>query len=309
MNTQTTDRTFVVVETPPLRQWVDAFMRARRAEHVTPGTVRYYTEKLTIFLRWCDALAITEPAAVTADVVRQFMLWLEDTGHNPGGRHGYYRALRAFLRWWAAEDEPPGWRDPFKRVKPPRLPDEPLDPADVETLRALLAATNTRQGERNRAILLMLYDAGLRAREMCGLDLADYDPIAGQVLVRLGKGGKTRTVFVGQKTRRTVRAWLRVRGAEPGPLFPAEHGGRLSYKGLREVVQLAAKRAGVKPPPLHAFRRAFALNCLRAGMDLLSLQRLMGHADLSVLQRYVKQNAADLQAAHSAASPVDRLLG
>jgi integrase/recombinase XerD len=307
MNTQTTDRiVLTIVETPPLRQWVDAFIRARRAEHVTSGTIRYYTEKLNGFLRWCDTRAVLTPLDVTADIFRQYILWLEETGHNPGGRHGYYRAVRAFIRWWAAEDEPQGWRDPFKRVKPPKLPDEPLDPTDVETLRALLAATNTRMGERNRAILLVLYDAGLRARELCNLDLSDYDPLAGEVLVRMGKGQKTRTVFVGQKTRRTLRGWLRKRGATPGPLFIAEHGGRLGYKGLREVVQLAAKRAGIKPPPLHAFRRAFALNCLRAGMDLLSLQRLMGHADLSILHRYAKQTTDDLRAAHALASPVDR---
>ena len=66
---------------------------------------------------------------------------------------------------------------------------------------------------------------------------------------------------------------------------------------------------GVRPPPLHAFRRAFALNCLRAGLDLLTLQRLLGYSDLSVLRRYVKQTTGDLQAVHAAASPVDRADG
>jgi len=62
MDTQTIDRTLTLVETPPLRQWVDAFIRARRAEHVTPGTLRYYTEKLKIFLRWCDVRNVTTRA-------------------------------------------------------------------------------------------------------------------------------------------------------------------------------------------------------------------------------------------------------
>ena len=66
-----------------------------------------------------------------------------------------------------------------------------------------------------------------------------------------------------------------------------------------------AKQANVQPPELHAFRRWFALTCLRAGMDIYSLQQLMGHADLQVLRRYLKQTNQDMREAHQKASPVD----
>ena len=84
-------------------------------------------------------------------------------------------------------------------------------------------------------------------------------------------------------------------------------GGRLTYAGLRQVVRRRAEKAGIPEPGLHAFRRAFCLACLRNGMDLVSLQRLMGHADLSLLRRYADQSADDLHAAHARAGPVDRL--
>ena len=99
-------------------------------------------------------------------------------------------------------------------------------------------------------------------------------------------------------------------GATPGGIEItrqtfAEAAG-LAYLGLRSLVLRRARGAGLEPPALHSFRRGFALEMLRAGADLLSLQRLMGHADLSLLKRYAKQNADDLRAVHALASPVDR---
>lgn len=85
-------------------------------------------------------------------------------------------------------------------------------------------------------------------------------------------------------------------------------GDRLTYSGLRQVMRRRAIAAGVPVPSLHSFRRAFALACLRGGMDVYSLQRLMGHADLTVLRRYLLQTEGDLQVAHAKSGPVDRLL-
>ena len=71
------------------------------------------------------------------------------------------------------------------------------------------------------------------------------------------------------------------------------------------MVVRRAKRAGVNPPSLHSFRRFFALQCLRNGMDIFTLQKAMGHADLTVLRRYLAQTSEDVQAAHRIAGPVD----
>jgi len=83
---------------------------------------------------------------------------------------------------------------------------------------------------------------------------------------------------------------------------------RLSYSGLRDIVRRRAERAGVRAPTLHSFRRAFALACLRGKMDIYSLQRLMGHADLTMLRRYLAQTVEDVRKAHARSGPVDRLL-
>lgn len=123
-------------------------------------------------------------------------------------------------------------------------------------------------------------------------------------------GGKMRSVFLGSKCKREMTRYLRCRrGSQPGDaLWVTGEGKRLTYSGLREIVRRLSGRAGVDCPSLHSFRRAFALACLRGGMDLISLQRLMGHADLTVLRRYLNQTVDDLALAHQRCGPVDTLL-
>ena len=82
----------------------------------------------------------------------------------------------------------------------------------------------------------------------------------------------------------------------------------MTYWGLRQIVRRRSSAAKVETPTLHSFRRAFALNMLRAGVDIFSLQKLMGHADLQVLRRYLAQTTDDIAAAHRIGSPVDRSL-
>ena len=94
---------------------------------------------------------------------------------------------------------------------------------------------------------------------------------------------------------------------DDGPLWMTVDGRRLSYDGLREIITRRANDAGVQPPSLHGFRRLFALECLRNGMDLRRLQELMGHSTLYLLQRYTHLTDADLLALHKKAGPVDNL--
>ena len=117
--------------------------------------------------------------------------------------------------------------------------------------------------------------------------------------------------MIGAKTRKALVSYLKHREAcgDVAPLWVTRDGEtRLSYDGTRQVVRRCAKAAGVKEPSLHSFRRLFALTCLRNGVDVYSLQRLMGHSELSVLQRYLAQTEEDLRRAHEKGSPVDNLL-
>jgi len=306
-NTETKQPLFLTV-TPDLARWAEAFTTAKRSEGLSPRTLAIYADALRTFMHWAGLRGLSNVEVITADDLRTFMLWLAEGGHNAGGQHGCFRVLRTFLRWYGNEVEPAGWRNPIEKVKPPKLPETPLQPVELAEVSRLLVATgNGRLGTRDKAILLRLIDCGLRARELTGLDIEDFDFAGGGLLVKHGKGSRVRTVFAGQRTRRTIRQWVRERGDRPGALFANESGGRLTYSGLRQIIRRLAERAGLPEPALHSFRRGYALSMLRAGCDIVTLSRLMGHADLSLIRRYTKQTGEDLRKAAERHSPADRL--
>ncbi len=286
---------------------ITAFLVDRRAQRLSSGTLAFYRKKLKLFSTYSETPALKHILDITPNDIREYLLWLEEKGHNQGGVHACYRALHTFLYWWEAEIEPEGWKNPIRKVRAPRVDKKQLEPADMAVIKAILktCSQKTLLDTRDKAIFLFLMDTGLRASEFLALNLADCDYVPGAVKVIRGKGGKPRTVFVGGKTRRSMRAYLRERKDIDPALWVSSKKTRISYFGLRSMVARRAREAKVEAPTLHSFRRLFALQCLRAGMDIFILQKAMGHADLTMLRRYLAQTSEDVQAAHRIAGPVD----
>jgi site-specific recombinase XerD len=214
------------------------------------------------------------------------------------------------------------WRNPARKVKVCLPKIEALDPISLDDFNKLLAVCErkTLAGERDRALLMLLLDTGARKAEVTALTLDDIDLATGSVQIRKGKGGKARTVFIGATARRAMLAYLRQREAflaylaRTNKTKPTEalwvgslDGKKLNQDGIRQILRRRAGDAGIPEPSPHSFRRAFALNSLRNGMNILALQRLLGHADLSVINRYVKLLDGDLRSAHEEHGVVDSL--
>lgn len=292
--------------TPQLQEWVTSFLIDREAGNKSQRTIAFYAQKLNKFITYCNAANIGDVTQITPDTLRRFLLWLEAQGHNPGGIHAHYRSVKVFVRWWELETEPEGYRDPFRKVKGPKVSNDPLPPVPLEDVKAMVkACPKTWHGLRDRAAILALLDTGARAVEFLSLNVEDVNLRTGAARINQGKGNKSRTVFIGKTSRRAVRRYLRTRYA--GPLWITQEGHRLSYGGLRSMLRNKAKAAKIEHPTPHGFRRAFAINMLRAGVDLETLRRLMGHADLQTLRRYLALVDDDLQRAHAHASPADQL--
>lgn len=289
---------------------VEAFLIDRQARGLSNRTIQFYQDELRYlgsFLRQRDVKNVLH---ITTEVLRRYLLELGQR-RNPGGVHASYRSIRAFFRWYNDEIEPSNWRNPVTRIVPPKLHQEPLEPIPLDDLKAMLnTCCSNLTGVRDRAILLCLLDTGCRASEFVALNVGDVDLESGTIAVRQGKGSKHRKVMIGAKCRTAIRRYLHLRGRPPGraPLWATQRGKRLTYAGLRQIIRRRAEKVGLHEPGLHAFRRTFALSCLRNGMDVFSLQRLIGHADLSMLRRYLAQTEEDLRAAHEKAGPVDNLL-
>ena len=293
-----------------LLSWLEAFLIDRKARGVANGTLRFYRQKIKLFSDYCDALTVKQISQITPSFLRQYLLYLEDSGHNPGGRHAAFRMIRAFFIWYEDEVEPQGWSNPIRKVKAPRVPMEPLEPVSFETVAQMIKACPhyTFTGDRDAAILLCLLDTGARATEFLSINLDDINQARGDILIRQGKGRKPRTVYIGKQSKRALRRYLNHRKDNSAALWvtqPRFGSERLSYDGLRGVLTRRAKEADMDGPSCHDFRRAFALAMLRNGTDIFTLAKLMGHEGITVLQRYLKQTNLDTEEAHRRAGPVD----
>jgi integrase/recombinase XerD len=172
----------------------------------------------------------------------------------------------------------------------------------------MVSACKTGMAERDSAILLALVDTGCRASEFLGIDVGNLNLIEGDIQILQGKGGKCRTVYLGRKCRRNVRKYLKTRKElnPHSPLWVTHDGYRLTYSGLRQIIRRRAEDARIETPGIHDFRRCFAIEYLRNGGDIFTLQRILGHSSLEMVKRYLALVNADCETAHRKASPVDR---
>jgi integrase/recombinase XerC len=159
---------------------------------------------------------------------------------------------------------------------------------------------------RDHAILELLYGCGLRASEVCGLELASYDAVAGRLRV-IGKGDRERIVPVGEPARDALDAWLRdgrprVAGAG-SELLLSVRGRRLSPSDVRRALERRARVAGVSARSPHALRHAYATHLLEGGAGLREIQELLGHASAATTQIYAHVAVPHLVREHADHQP------
>lgn len=293
-----------------------AFMLSREAMRCTPKTLEHYTYTVGGFVGYLGTLDVHDPSEITPPHIRAYLVELQRRGLKDTTQHAHARGIRTWLRWLEAEGDIA--QNPMQRVAMPRLEQRIPAPYSPDDVRALLDACDRHSaiGARNHALVLTLLDSGLRASELVGLHVGDVDMRSGLCLV-MGKGRKMRQVRVGAKARQAIVRMLAYRpeANATAPLWASYDGrGRetdsaLTLHGLQTTLRRLGQAAGVEPCAPHRFRRTFALWCLRDGMDLHSLRMLMGHSTLDVLQRYLALAGEDVERAHKAHSPADRLLG
>jgi integrase/recombinase XerC len=189
--------------------------------------------------------------------------------------------------------------DAFRLMEAPRIPD-----ARAEPLR-----------RRDAALLEVLYGAGVRVAECCGLDLDDIDAdrhATPLLTVRRGKGGKGRVVPLGSKAAAALDAYREVRAAladprtgalDPRALFVNHRGGRLTTRSVQRALRHYTLAVGTAPATPHALRHSFATHLLDGGVDLRAIQELLGHASLASTQVYTRVSLDHLMKVYDAAHP------
>lgn len=286
-----------------IEQTIVSFLVDRKSQGLSPNTIKAYTHELNTFQNYLDDNPPIDE--LKAHTIREYILHLKEVGRNPGGCHIAYRVLRTWLYWWEMEMDNE-YKAPIRKVKPPKVHDEPLDAIPLDDVKRLLdTCDSTYNGVRDKAIILLLLDTGLRAKELLNLNQVDLDIDRGVLTVRNGKGGKSRLAYFQPLSRRALRKWLNLN--DNYPLFTIHAGTRLEYAGLRTMLRRKSAHAGITKATPHMFRRSFALEHLRAGTDIYTLSRLMGHADERMLSRYLPLVATDMEKAHRSHSPVNLL--
>lgn len=290
-----------------LRQSVADFIQDGE-RRLSPHTTAYYRSALGAFLTYCEAQHVQLVTDVTRPVLRAYAAQL-DGALSPGGAHARLRAVRVFVNWLVREELLD--TNPLPHHFFPKVPQPELAVVTERDMAALLtAAADGRRPLRDRAMLLTLFDTGLRASELCGLHLDHLLPDS-TLYVRLGKGRKDRRVPISKMTRRALQAYIQKErpASECTQVFLSRGAERLTASGLLQVLGDLCRVAHLSHKTPHAFRRGFAVSFIKHGADLVRLRDVLGHTSIAMSARYAVMSAEDLKQLHQTASPVQHLAG
>ncbi|MBX7531657.1 tyrosine recombinase XerC [Qipengyuania sp. 1XM1-15A] len=277
----------------------------------SPHTVRAYHKAAERLLTRNDFSSFEQVAGLTAGKLRTHLAARRAEGLSNSSAARELSALKSFVSFSRAQagmdvTDAPRLRGPRLKKGLPR----PVSPDDAmglaETVEALSAEGWT--GARDRAVLLLLYGAGMRISEALSLT-GDVLPM-GDTITVTGKGNKQRVVPIVPLIREAIDDYVRKSPWPFGkgdPLFRGVKGGVLSQGVVQKAVARARRALGLPDTATpHALRHSFATHLLGAGVDLRSLQELLGHASLGSTQIYTKVDAATLLDTYRSAHPRER---
>ncbi len=278
---------------------IRAFHLALTVEGLKPHTVQPYVANARSFADHLDGRPVSK---ATLNDVRSFVVTLQER-QAPKTVHEVQLGVRRFFRFLLREGEIR--RDPTAEMKLTRYRVDPQPTYTESDVKRLLLVCDPRslEGLRDRALVMTLFDTGVRAGELVSMSLPDWDRRTTWVV---GKTGY-RQVFLGTATLQAVERHVRRWGITEGLLWQGKKGP-LTGSGVLQLARRLCRRAGVENKGVHAFRRAAAAQMKRLGMNDSDILEVMGWKDVTMLRRYTAAVAGELaQSAHRRFSPGDAL--
>jgi integrase/recombinase XerD len=271
-------------------------------------TLESYAHDLQDFREYLFALNRTSWEEVTLEDLQGYLASLEARGLSARSRARRLSALRQFFRFLLREEKLAA--NPVELLDSPRLPLKLPKVLGEQEVAALLAATDpaTPLGQRDGALLEVLYATGLRVSELVGLTLKQVDLRRGVVRVK-GKGDKERVVPLVPPAVEKLKLYISqgrpqlIQDRESQYLFLNRWGKPLTRQGFWKILKHYALKAGVRDLSPHTLRHSFATHLLSRGANLRVLQLLLGHSDLATTQIYTHLDAARLREVHKKAHP------
>ncbi len=288
---------------------VDMFLANLATERgLSRNTIAAYSSDLEEFCRFLEGRGIHDLSLVSRELILQYLEWVGPriSARSCGRRLATIRSFYKFLqRSLMAEN------NPASRIGFPKIPAPLPRVLNASQVTALLEYPNTQSplGQRDKAMLELLYAAGLRVSELTQLELSQVHLDMGCLVVR-GKGDKERLVPIGEWASKALKEYVehgrRVldRNGQCRNVFLNRDGKKLSRQGVWKILKHCALKVGmdVSLTP-HMLRHSFATHLLENGVDLRSLQAMLGHADISTTQIYTHVARARLKEIHEKYHP------
>lgn len=294
-----------------LQDLIDRFGSYQQAVGRAQGTIDRYGYTFLLFGRFIEATG-REPTGhiLTTETMEAFAKWLRATPIKPqngtskraeSGIHSHLRDLRAFTRWLNKQE----LLAKEVHYPMPKIPQRLFRILNDEELQRMwqskyLTGTSGRS-IRNRAMIALMLDTGLRREEVASLRLASIN-LNSRVVTVIGKGNKERRVFFSSAVNDRLRAFLAIRGIDDEPLF------HLNADGIRSTFRRIKEDTGLEHFHPHLLRHQFATAMLRSTKNLEYVRLLLGHEDYNTTKRYLSLTDEDLQEAHQMASPFESMI-
>lgn len=293
-----------------MRALIDQYLDHLAYERgVADNTRRAYASDLRSFAAYALSRDVRSPRDVDSRLLLDYLTALKDQGLRANSLARRMVALRMFFRYLVREELLEG--DVTETLDPPRLWKTLPGTLTVREVERLLTAPvgDDRLSVRDRAILELMYSAGLRVSETAGLTLEDLHLDAGYLRC-VGKGRRTRIIPFGAQAAASLRRYLEEARPElvrhPGErhVFLTYRGRAFSRKGLWKLIRSYARRAGItRPVTPHTLRHSFASHLLAGGAPLRAIQEMLGHADIATTQIYTHVDPSRLRAVHATYHP------
>ncbi len=281
-------------------------------------TISRKDSNLRRFIVWCDERGLNEPKEITKPILESYQRYLYHYRQGNGKPMAFSSqsivlvSIRGFFKWLTRENYL--LYNPASELvlpkRPIRLPQTLLSVEDVATI-LNQPDLSTPDGVRDRAILELFYDTGIRRMELVNLRVHDVDTKRRVLCVRQGKGGKDRLLPISRQVGRWVEKYLLdirpllVLSSSEERLFLMDYGAPYTAAAIGAMVKKRIRGAGITTPGgTHLFRHACATHMLENGADIRFIQALLGHADLSATQVYTHVAVEKLRAVHEATHPM-----
>jgi integrase/recombinase XerC len=293
---------------------IEFYVYLKLEKNVSDHTVKAYKqdlEQFSEFVKLKHQLEISNLSGLTAIKhleVRRFLALLQSEGYSRSSIARKLAAVRSFFRYMCRE----GYLqdNPAANIATPKLRKKLPQFLYLEEAKMLVEAPDTTGvlGCRDRAILEMLYAAGLRVSELTNLSLGDLDFTVGYVKV-LGKGAKERIVPVGRQAIAALKHYLErsrpiLIKEKENAIFLNRNGTRLSSRSVRRIVDKYIKQVSIERAITpHSLRHSFATHLLNAGADLRTVQELLGHVSISTTQIYTHVTKEKMKSVYDQTHP------